>query len=263
MSMMMMPQASAGSIPNAVCDPYLASSSSSSSESSCYYASNSSSPSTTPPPPAAAVALQAASMMCNAVSPEESLPFVVLVVDDNPINRKVLTIPLRKQGIEVVEAENGLVAVQRYAQVRPALVLMDISMPIMDGFEATRQIRMHEQAQSATPPSLDGSNDLDEVVKMVLTHQRARIVAATTHSADRDFDEGKQAGMDDWLLKPIRPSVLVQDILEYRRNHLQEFAATLGAVGVAGFGVTAGETAMEMMMDQAGTPTATAATIAA
>ena len=196
--------------------------------------------------------------MCGASSPEEQLPFVVLVVDDNPINRKVLTIPLRKQGIEVVEAENGLQAVQRYAAVRPALVLMDISMPIMDGFEATRQIRMHEAAESSNPPDLDGPGALDDVVKMVFTHQRARIVAATTHSADRDFDEGKQAGMDDWLLKPIRPSVLVQDILEYRRNHLQEFAATLGAIGVAGFGVSAGETAMEMVMDQAGTPTASA-----
>ena len=206
-------------------------------------------------------------MMCtNAISPEESLPFVVLVVDDNPINRKVLTIPLRKQGIQVVEAENGLEAVHRYAEVRPALVLMDISMPVMDGFEATRQIRMHEQAQSSSPPDLESTGALDEVINMVLTHQRARIVAATTHSSDRDFDEGKQAGMDDWLLKPIRPSVLVQDILEYRRNHLQEFAATLGALGVAGVGVTAGETAMEMVMEQAETPTATAtvaATIAA
>lgn len=198
--------------------------------------------------------------MCGSAAPEDSLPFVVLVVDDNPINRKVLTIPLRKQGIEVVEAENGLEAVHRYAERRPALVLMDISMPVMDGFEATRQIRMHEQAQSCTPPDVDEGGALEEVIKMVLTHQRARIVAATTHSADRDFDEGKQAGMDDWLLKPIRPSVLVQDILEYRRNHLQEFAATLGALGVAGVGVTAGETAMDMVMEQVGTPTATTAT---
>ncbi|SNX86579.1 uncharacterized protein MEPE_05288 [Melanopsichium pennsylvanicum] len=202
-------------------------------------------------------------MMCNAVHPEDSLPFVVLVVDDNPINRKVLTIPLRKQGIQVVEAENGLEAVQQYAAVRPALVLMDISMPVMDGFEATRQIRMYEQQQSATPPNLDGTASLDQVIQMILTHQRARIVAATTHSADRDFEEGKQAGMDDWLLKPIRPSVLVKDILEYKRNHLQEFAATIGAVGVAEVGLTAGEAAMEMVMDQASTPTPTAATIAA
>lgn len=197
--------------------------------------------------------------MCGSSHPQDSLPFVVLVVDDNPINRKVLTIPLRKQGISVVEAENGLEAVRRYAEVRPALVLMDISMPIMDGFEATRQIRMHEAAQSANPPDVEGHGALDEVISMMLTHQRARIVAATTHSADRDFDEGKQAGMDDWLLKPIRPSVLVQDILEYRRNHLQEFAATLGALGVAEVGVTATETAIDMVMEQAATPTATAA----
>ncbi|KAJ9475462.1 Response regulatory domain-containing protein [Pseudozyma hubeiensis] len=261
-----------GSSPSSAYDPYFAAAySSASSSSSCHYASSSSSPCTTPPPPtapstaaAAAAALGAASMMCGSTCPEDSLPFVVLVVDDNPINRKVLTIPLRKQGIEVVEAENGLEAVQRYAQVRPALVLMDISMPIMDGFEATRQIRMHEQAQSCNPPDLEGTGALNEVISMVLTHQRARIVAATTHSSDRDFDEGKQAGMDDWMLKPIRPSVLVQDILEYRRNHLQEFAATLGALGVAGVGVAAGEAAVEMVMEQAGTPNAAvAATIAA
>ena len=242
-------------------DPYLASSSSSSySSSSCYSGSASSSPATTPPPPptaAAAAALQAATRMCITTTREDSLPFVVLVVDDNPINRKVLTIPLRKQGIQVVEAENGLEAVQRYAQIPPALVLMDISMPVMDGFEATRQIRMHEAAQASTPSSLETSGAIDQVIQMMLTHQRARIVAATTHSADRDFEEGKQAGMDDWLLKPIRPSVLVQDILEYRRNHLQEFASTLGALDVAGMGVSAGETAMEMVMEQAATPTAT------
>ncbi|KAJ1020946.1 hypothetical protein NDA18_005793 [Ustilago nuda] len=239
-------------------DPYLVSSSSSSySSSSCYSGSASSSPATTPPPPTAAATLQAATRMCATTTSEDSLPFVVLVVDDNPINRKVLTIPLRKQGIQVVEAENGLEAVQRYAQIRPALVLMDISMPVMDGFEATRQIRMHEAAQASTPPSLETSGAIDQVIQMMLTHQRARIVAATTHSSDRDFEEGKQAGMDDWLLKPIRPSVLVQDILEYRRNHLQEFAATLGVLGVAGMGVSAGETAMEMVMEQVATPTAT------
>lgn len=247
-------------------EPYLASSaSSSSSSSSCYDPSSSTSPSTSPPPHAApaAAALQAANMVCSS-GPENSLPFVVLVVDDNAINRKVLTIPLRKQGIDVVEAENGLQAVQLYAQIRPALVLMDISMPIMDGFESTRQIRMFEQTQSLTSTDLEGTGGVDEVIKMLLTHQRARIVAATTHSSDRDFEEGKQAGMDDWMLKPLRPSVLVKDILEYRRNHLEEFAATVAAVGAAGVGLTAGETAMEMVLDQAGVPTtATAATVAA
>ncbi len=121
---------------------------------------------------------------------------------------------------------------------------------------------MFEQSQSATPPSLE-ANGVDEVIRMILTHQRARIVAATTHSADRDFEEGKQAGMDDWLLKPIRPVFWYKDILEYRRNHLQEFAATVGAFGVAEMGVTASGTAMEMVLEQAGTPTANTATAAA
>lgn len=268
MAAMIVSQHTAAASASAAFPAYLgssSSSSSSSSESSCYYASSSSSPSSTPPPLASApaAALQAATMAYTH-PPEESLPFVVLVVDDNAINRKVLTIPLRKQGIQVVEAENGLEAVQMYAQVRPALVLMDISMPVMDGFEATRQIRMHEQAQSATMPDIDGEGaGVDEVVNMLLTHQRARIVAATTHSADRDFAEGKDAGMDDWLLKPIRPSTLVKDILEFRRNHLQDFAATLAALATAPVSMAAGETAMEMVLDQASTPTATAAALAA
>ncbi|GAK67013.1 response regulator [Moesziomyces antarcticus] len=268
MATMIMSQHTAAPSASAGYPAYLgssSSSSSSSSESSCYYASSSSSPSSTPPPLASApaAALQAATMVYTH-PPEESLPFVVLVVDDNAINRKVLTIPLRKQGIQVVEAENGLEAVQMYAQVRPALVLMDISMPVMDGFEATRQIRMHEQAQSATMPDIDGEGaGVDEVVNMLLTHQRARIVAATTHSADRDFAEGKDAGMDDWLLKPIRPSTLVKDILEFRRNHLQDFAATLAALATAPVSIAAGEAAMEMVLDQASTPTATTAALAA
>jgi CheY-like chemotaxis protein len=128
----------------------------------------------------------------------------VLVVDDNAINRKVLTIPLRKHGIHVIEAENGLTAVEAYARVRPPLVLMDISMPLMDGFEATRQIRQFEIASALQH-------------NRPLASAKARIIAATTHSADRDYQQGKDAGMDDWMLKPIRPSLLVKDILAYKR----------------------------------------------
>lgn len=137
----------------------------------------------------------------------------MLVVDDNAINRKVLSIPLRKQGIEVVEAENGLQAVEAYAVIRPSLVLMDISMPIMDGFEATRQIRNFEMAAAIQS---DGMDPLQTV-------SRARIVAATTHSSDQDYQEGRDAGMDDWLLKPIRPSVLVKDILEFRNMRQSQY----------------------------------------
>ncbi|PVI04433.1 hypothetical protein DM02DRAFT_716256 [Periconia macrospinosa] len=75
-------------------------------------------------------------------------PFRVLIVDDNPINRRLLVTFLKKKRIIYAEAENGAEAVQKYREESPMqfnVVLMDMSMPVLDGMSATREIRDHEQ----------------------------------------------------------------------------------------------------------------------
>ncbi|HZX33249.1 MAG TPA: ATP-binding protein, partial [Rhodocyclaceae bacterium] len=107
----------------------------------------------------------------------------VLVVEDNRTNRKVVEGLLKNLGVEARSVENGQEAVDAITGgERPSLVLMDVQMPVMDGFEATRQIRRWESA-SGQP--------------------RLPIIALTASAFDEDHHNCTAAGMDDFLSKPI------------------------------------------------------------
>ena len=106
----------------------------------------------------------------------------VLVVDDNPINLKVALRNLEKLGCEVHTAANGREALERSASLELDLVFMDIQMPVMDGFEATRAIRQREG--DAGP--------------------RLPIVAMTAHAMSGYRELCLRAGMDDYVTKPLR-----------------------------------------------------------
>lgn len=106
----------------------------------------------------------------------------VLVVDDHPINRKVLVAQLRKKGLEAVEAQGGEEALQRLGEAAFDLVLMDCEMPGMDGFEATRRLREHH----ALP-----------------------VVAITAHVLEGTRERCLEAGMNDYLSKPVQTVALV------------------------------------------------------
>jgi len=108
----------------------------------------------------------------------------VLVVEDNPINRKVIEGLLKKRGVRAEMVENGLEAVNLIKEgADPSLVLMDCQMPVMDGFAATEAIRAWE-LQNAKP--------------------RRPIVALTAGAFEEDRDKCVKAGMDDFLAKPLR-----------------------------------------------------------
>ena len=112
----------------------------------------------------------------------------ILVVDDHDPNRRVLIELLRPLGMRVREATNGAEALIQFEQYRPKLVLMDMRMPVMDGYEAMRRIRLSESGDEA------------------------RIVAITAGALDEDIPEIRQSGADDVLHKPYRHEALLEMI---------------------------------------------------
>lgn len=121
---------------------------------------------------------------------------LILVAEDNPDNRNLLTRRLERQGWQVVAAEDGREAVDMCRSAKPDLVLMDVAMPNMNGLEATRQLRA-DPATAAT-----------------------KIIAVTAHAMDANRIECIEAGCDDFATKPINFPELVAMI----RNHMGPLA---------------------------------------
>ena len=116
----------------------------------------------------------------------------ILVVEDNPINQLITTRLLEKAGHSVRLADNGRVALEMLGHQGFDLVLMDLSMPEMDGFTATRLIRERE----------------------VGTSQRLPIVAFTANTVLGERERCTQAGMDGFVSKPVDPATLLQVIAD-------------------------------------------------
>lgn len=117
-----------------------------------------------------------------APAPIDGLAGEVLLVEDNPVNALVAEAMLRRAGLRVEAVHDGAQAVARLAERRYDLVLMDCQMPGMDGFEATRRVRVAERAAGRS---------------------RQRIVALTANALEGDRQRSLDAGMDDHLAKPF------------------------------------------------------------
>ena len=138
-------------------------------------------------------------------------PLNVLVAEDNLVNQKLAAALLQKAGHDVVIAGNGRQAIKLFRQGNFDLVLMDIQMPEMDGFEATNEIRKI-QAQ---------------------TGLRTPIIALTAHASQADRMRCLTAGMDEYLAKPIRADDLFRLIDQqtgYRSTIQTRSSANKGAV---------------------------------
>jgi len=114
----------------------------------------------------------------------------ILVVEDNAVNQKVVSAMLAKRGYEFDIAANGALAVTRLAETNYDLVLMDVQMPVMDGIEATRQIR--QQARWHALP----------------------IIAMTAHAMQGDKERCLEAGMNNYIPKPVQAQALYLAIEE-------------------------------------------------
>ncbi len=112
----------------------------------------------------------------------------VLLVEDNEMNRNMLSRRLAKRGFEIVLALTGREAIEKAHSELPDLILMDLSLPDVDGWEATRRIKC--QASTAAIP----------------------IIALTAHAMSGDREKALEAGADDYDTKPVELERLLQKI---------------------------------------------------
>jgi two-component system cell cycle response regulator DivK len=115
----------------------------------------------------------------------------ILVVEDQEDNRQILRDLLMSADYEMSEAENGQEALDAVAKERPDLILMDIQLPIMDGYEATRRIKANPE------------------------YKDIPIIVVTSYALSGDEGKAREAGCDDYVTKPYSPRALLAKIREY------------------------------------------------
>ncbi len=136
--------------------------------------------------------LTAAQRQFGGVAPNQP-SYRILVVDDDPNNRLLLSALMTQLGMTVQTATNGLAAVECWQQWRPHLIWMDLRMPLMDGYEATDQIRQRE----------------------LQTAEHTIIIALTAQSLLRDRTLAIAAGCDDFVTKPFDENWLFDKMTQY------------------------------------------------
>ncbi|WP_240420198.1 response regulator [Paenibacillus periandrae] len=104
---------------------------------------------------------------------------IILLVEDNEMNRDMLSRRLTRKGYQVITAEDGKQGVDLAMKEHPDLILMDMSLPVMDGWEATRMLKKSPETKSIP------------------------IIALTAHAMAGDEKEAYQAGCDDFDTKPV------------------------------------------------------------
>ncbi len=112
----------------------------------------------------------------------------LLLVEDNPMNRDMLSRRLLRCGYEVATAEDGEEALRKAVDECPDLILMDLCLPLLDGWEATRRIK-------STP-----------------TMQHLPVIALTAHALSGDYQKAIDAGCDDYETKPVNLDRLIAKI---------------------------------------------------
>lgn len=124
----------------------------------------------------------------------------LLIVEDNEMNRDMLARRLQRRGYEILTAIDGLEGVRLASAQLPDLILMDLSLPVMNGWEATRRIR--SDAQTKTIP----------------------VIALTAHALQSDHEEAMRAGCNDVDTKPINMERLIGKIEKLLRDSVTDNA---------------------------------------
>ena len=112
----------------------------------------------------------------------------ILIVEDNELNRDMLSRRLMKKGYQIVFAEDGAEGLEKIGILRPDLVLMDIGLPIMDGWEATKKAKQDPETKDIP------------------------IIALTAHALEQDREKAFDVGADDFDTKPVDFKRLLEKI---------------------------------------------------
>lgn len=151
--------------------------------------------------------LDATPSQCQVVSLESGQPvYRILVVDDRAINRKLLVDLLGPVGFEVKEAANGREAIAQWDIWNPHFIWMDMRMPVMDGYEATRYIKAQPEGQAT------------------------KIVALTASTLEEEKAIVLEAGCDDFVRKPVMQSAIFNSLAKHlgvRYRHQEDSAVAL------------------------------------
>lgn len=119
------------------------------------------------------------------------MPYKILIVEDNKNNRKLFRDILQYSGYEVLEAQDGAEGIKIAKEQMPDLILMDIQMPVMDGFEALKALR-----------------NIPETGKI-------KVIALTSFAMASDRKKILEAGFDDYISKPIDTRELPERVKKY------------------------------------------------
>ncbi len=112
----------------------------------------------------------------------------ILLIEDNEMNRDMLSRRLRRKGFDLISAEDGITGIEMAQNEKPDLILMDISLPVMDGLQATRQLKSDSDTGSIP------------------------IIALTAHAMSGDREKCLAAGCDDYATKPVEFPELLSKI---------------------------------------------------
>ena len=115
----------------------------------------------------------------------------VLIVEDNDNNLYMMKFLLEENGYQVVEARDGVEGVKLATIAKPDLIVMDIQLPLLDGYEATKQIKANEEISNIP------------------------IVAVTSFAMVGDKEKTMKAGCDGFIEKPINPKTFIMEIEKY------------------------------------------------
>ena len=115
----------------------------------------------------------------------------ILVVEDQEDNRQILRDLLSNAGYDMIEAEDGLQALAQAVKHRPDLILMDIQLPVLDGYEVTRRLKANPELK-AIP-----------------------IIVVTSYALSGDEEKARAAGCDAYVAKPFSPRALLAKMREY------------------------------------------------
>lgn len=115
----------------------------------------------------------------------------ILLCEDNEVNMRVAAMILKRLNLNIDYAENGQEAINKFMHVKYNMILMDCMMPVIDGYQATREIRKIEKENKMS---------------------RTAIVALTANATEEDRQKCLEAGMDDFIPKPIKREFIEEKI---------------------------------------------------